>query len=108
MISPQDAGIGFELNSLTVPSTDSILHRLLNPDVLPVQEQATWLLDLDQALERLRAHDERLARIVECRFFAGLSEEETAAALDASVRTVQRGWARARAWLRTDLETGGM
>jgi RNA polymerase sigma factor (TIGR02999 family) len=76
----------------------------LDPEHLPVQQQADWLVDLDRALERLREHDERLARIVECRFFAGLSEEETAEAVGASLRTVQRGWTRARAWLRAELE----
>jgi RNA polymerase sigma factor (TIGR02999 family) len=76
----------------------------LDPERLPAQEQAAWLLDLDRALERLREHDERLARIVECRFFAGLSEDETAEAVGVSLRTVQRGWTRARAWLRAELE----
>lgn len=76
----------------------------VDPERLPAEAQAEWLLDLDRALERLRGHDERLARIVECRFFAGLSEEETAQALGASLRTVQRGWVRARAWLRAELE----
>jgi RNA polymerase sigma factor (TIGR02999 family) len=77
----------------------------VDPERLPAEAQAEWLLDLDRALERLRGHDERLARIVECRFFAGLSEEETAQALGSSLRTVQRGWVRARAWLRAELET---
>jgi RNA polymerase sigma factor (TIGR02999 family) len=77
----------------------------VDPERLPAEAQAEWLLDLDRALERLRAHDERLARIVECRFFAGLSEEETAQAVGASLRTVQRGWTRARAWLREELAT---
>jgi RNA polymerase sigma factor (TIGR02999 family) len=79
----------------------------LDPDFLPARAQAGWLLDLDEALERLRAHDERLVRIVECRFFGGLSEEETAEVVGASLRTVQRGWTRARAWLRADLEKPG-
>jgi RNA polymerase sigma factor (TIGR02999 family) len=65
--------------------------------------QAEWLLDLDRALDQLRRRDERLARIVECRFFAGMSEEETAEALGISLRTAQRGWMRARAWLRSGL-----
>jgi RNA polymerase sigma factor (TIGR02999 family) len=69
-------------------------------------EQAEWLLDLDRVLEQLRAKDERLARTVECRFFAGLSEEETAEALGVSLRTAQRNWMRARAWIRAEL-TGG-
>jgi len=67
------------------------------------QAQAEWLLDLDRSLELLRERDERLARTVECRFFAGLSEEETARALGVSLRTAQRNWMRARAWLRAEL-----
>ncbi len=64
------------------------------------------VLALDQALERLSEMDPRLVRVVECRYFAGLSEQETAEALDVSVRTVQREWFKARAWLRSQLETG--
>jgi RNA polymerase sigma factor (sigma-70 family) len=60
---------------------------------------------VDEALARLEAFDARLARIVECRFFAGLSEEETAEALGTSQRTVQREWARARAWLKDELRS---
>lgn len=73
---------------------------------IAIDDQAEWLLALDQALERMGAKNERLARIVECRFFAGLSEEETAAALDVSVRTVQRDWMRAKAWLQEELRAG--
>lgn len=63
----------------------------------------TRLLDLHEALERLAELDPRLPRVVECRFFAGLTEEETAAALGVSLRTVQRDWRAARAWLHEDL-----
>jgi len=69
--------------------------------------QAAWLLDLDRALDRLQERNERLARVVECRFFAGLSEEETAEALGVSLRTAQRDWTRARAWLRAELADEG-
>jgi len=69
---------------------------------------AEWILDLERALERLAARDERLARVVECRFYAGFSEEETAAALGCSVRTVERDWKRARARLRADLDGGAL
>jgi RNA polymerase sigma-70 factor, ECF subfamily len=65
---------------------------------------AEGLLDLDRALTELRARDPRLAQIFECRYFGGLSEEETATALHLSLRTAQRGWMRARAWLRASLE----
>lgn len=57
------------------------------------------LLDLDRALERLAALNPRHVRVVECRFFGGLSVEETAAALGTSARTVKHDWALARAWL---------
>ena len=64
------------------------------------------LLALDEALERLDAVRPRLRAIVEHRFFAGLSERETAAALGVSERTIQREWARARAWLYSELYPG--
>lgn len=62
-----------------------------------------WMLALDRALDRLAEIDERMARVVECRYFAGLSEQETADALASTLRTVQRDWRRARAWLREEL-----
>ena len=61
------------------------------------------LLDLEEALVRLEARDDRLCRVVECRCLAGLSIEETAAALDVSTATVKRDWAIARALLNRDL-----
>lgn len=70
---------------------------------LPAPEPEARLLALDGALDRLEALDERLARIVECRFFAGLTEEETAASLGVSLRTVQRDWKLARGWLHEEL-----
>jgi RNA polymerase sigma factor (TIGR02999 family) len=68
------------------------------------EHDAEGLLDLDRALGRLRDSDERLASVFECRYFGGLSEEETAQALGVSLRTAQRAWMRARAWLRAELE----
>jgi len=61
------------------------------------------ILSVDLALQKLEAVDARLARTVECRYFAGLSEEETADALGVSLRTAQREWFKARAWLRAEL-----
>jgi RNA polymerase sigma factor (sigma-70 family) len=58
---------------------------------------------VDRVLERLEKRDERLVRIVERRFFAGYTEQETATALGMSLRTVQRDWNRARAWLKEEL-----
>lgn len=65
------------------------------------------VLDVDAALEALGQKRPRLRQVVECRFFAGLSEEETAEALGVSVRTVQRDWLRARLWLEESLEGRG-
>ncbi|TDI48204.1 MAG: hypothetical protein E2P02_01550 [Acidobacteria bacterium] len=56
-----------------------------------------------RAIFKLRARNERLSRTVECRFFAGLSEQETAEALGVSLRTAQRNWMRTRAWIRSEL-----
>lgn len=61
------------------------------------------LLALDQALTRLEAQGERQCRVVECRYFAGLSLEETAAVLGTSVATVKRDWTFSRAWLNREL-----
>lgn len=61
------------------------------------------LLDIDDALNRLSHVDARLARVVECRFFGGLSEDEIAEALGVTRRTVQRDWAKAKMLLRRSL-----
>lgn len=62
------------------------------------------LVAVDEALTRLAAIDQRQARIVELRFFAGLNVEETAAALELSPATVKRDWSVARAWLARELQ----
>ncbi len=61
--------------------------------------RAVEILDLDEALTSLAARNERLSRLVEPRFFAGLTEEETARTLGTSERTVRRDWLKARAFL---------
>lgn len=61
------------------------------------------LLALDAAIERLGTESPRLADVVECRFFGGYNEEDTARALGISLRTVQRDWLKARAWLWREL-----
>ena len=70
---------------------------------IPVAERAAALVDLDEALQRLALVDARLAQIVECRFFAGLTESETAVALSVSQRTVAREWVVAKGWLFQEL-----
>jgi RNA polymerase sigma factor (sigma-70 family) len=62
------------------------------------------LLDLDEALTRLEQQDGEKAKLVKLRFFAGLTNEEAAAALGISTATAQRAWAYCRAWLRAEIE----
>jgi len=64
-----------------------------------VAPRACELLELDRALTELDALDARLARLVELRYFGGLSEQEVAAVLDVSRSTVTRDWQTAKAWL---------
>jgi len=72
-------------------------------DELPAQPPVDGILALDVALERLAAIDERRAKVVELRFFAGLSLEKIAGALNTSVSSVQRDWRFARSWLQVEL-----
>lgn len=74
---------------------------------VPAAEPGADLLAVDDALRKLAQEDERKARVVELRFFGGLSIEETAEALGVSVRTVHGDWAFARAWLYRTLTTHG-
>ncbi len=70
-------------------------------------ESAPDLLELDDALRRLSAMDAELGRIVELRFFAGLSVEDTARVLGSSTATITRAWRVARMWLARELEHSG-
>ena len=72
-------------------------------DELAVAQQSDQLVALDEALERLAAVNARLSQVVECRYFGGLTEAETAEALGITPRTVQRGWKKAREWLALEL-----
>jgi RNA polymerase sigma factor (TIGR02999 family) len=70
---------------------------------LSADDRAELLVALDEALDRLRTLDERQARVVECRFFGGMTEDETAEALGIGLRTAKRDWAKARSGLYTEL-----
>lgn len=74
-------------------------------DVAPFlsEQESDEVLALDAAIERLAAMDARAARVVEQRFYAGLSVEESAQLLGVSTKTVQRDWIAARAWLRKEV-----
>ena len=71
---------------------------------IPEKTESLDLLALDQALERLASFDEQQTRIVEMKFFGGLSIEETAEAMGISRATVKRDWALAKAWLFLEIK----
>ena len=73
-------------------------------DMASGREQSIDLLSLNEAMEKLNAQDRKLARIVELRFFGGLTVEETAEVMNVSQITVKRGWSMAKAWLRKEME----
>jgi RNA polymerase sigma-70 factor (ECF subfamily) len=73
---------------------------------LAAEDRADLLLALDEALTRLNALDSRQAQVVECRFFGGMTEEETAAALGIGLRTAKRDWAKAKSWLYREIYPG--
>jgi len=83
------------------------LHVPVSPEDGAVQANGEAaiesLIDLDRALEELATISERQARVIECRFFGGMTVEETAEALDISAATVKRDWQLARAWLNREL-----
>lgn len=76
-------------------------------DLVVAEAPTSNLLALNEAMERLEALDARWSRVVECRFFAGMSIEETAEALGISPASVKRDWALARAWLNRELGSPG-
>jgi RNA polymerase sigma factor (TIGR02999 family) len=82
-------------------------RNLIALDEAPVFSEASSnaVLRVDEALEKLAKIDERLARMVELRFFGGMTIEDTAQAMDVGLNTVKRDWARAKAWLKDELES---
>ena len=72
----------------------------LHPDITPFEDEPPDLIAIDRGLDELREQSERMAKIVELRFFAGLQMEAVAQLLDISKSTVDREWRVARAWLR--------
>lgn len=72
---------------------------------IEAEQRSEDLIDLNDALERLADMDERLSKVVEYRYFGGLSEAEIADVLEVSERTVRRDWVKARAWLHKELHS---
>jgi RNA polymerase sigma factor (TIGR02999 family) len=80
------------------------LRRIsLADDIAVVDHRLDELIELDDALARLERFDPRLARVVECRFFGGLTVQETASALGMAPRTVDRAWQKAKGWLYREI-----
>jgi RNA polymerase sigma factor (TIGR02999 family) len=75
----------------------------LDETMVAADDSSEMLVALDDALTRLAAVDGRLAQVVECRYFGGLTEEETAEALQVTARTVRRDWVKAKEWLYREL-----
>ena len=87
-----------------VRSEGGEFEKISLEDALPFSpERPDQLVALDEALSRLAGFDPRQARIVELRFFGGLTESETAEVLGVSSRTVKRDWSVAKAWLHGEL-----
>jgi RNA polymerase sigma factor (sigma-70 family) len=80
-----------------------LAHDTLSAVDAELQQEATELIELDNLLSRLELDHPSYARVFECRYFAGLSEQETADALNLSLRTAQREWNQARQWLAEHL-----
>ena len=76
----------------------------LDPELVPAQSRGIDLVGLDEALSKLSALDSQQGRLVELRFFGGLSIEEAAVVLGVSPATVKREWVTARAWLLRELK----
>ena len=74
------------------------------PEISGAPDEA--VVRINEALQELAQLSPRLAQVVECRFFAGYDDTETAQALGLTDRTVRRDWVKARAWLRRELDTG--
>lgn len=79
------------------------IHVSLNEDLDGADPKVVELLTLDQALNRLERRNERMAQVVECRFFGGMPSSEIAQAMSLSIRTVERDWIKARAYLLAEL-----
>jgi RNA polymerase sigma factor (TIGR02999 family) len=77
----------------------TLRHITLDDELTVANDRAESLLELHEALDYLETIDERLARVVECRFFGGMTEQETAEALHITERTVRRDWVKARGLL---------
>jgi RNA polymerase sigma factor (TIGR02999 family) len=93
------------LDEVELPSVDRTAerHRTADPAAMGAGDGEAILAALEGALRRLEESHARQCRVVECRFYGGLTVEQTAVALGTSPRTVKRDWAFAQAWLKREL-----
>jgi RNA polymerase sigma factor (TIGR02999 family) len=91
-------------NRMAAKRGGSAPRLVLDPELAPAQNPGIDLVALDDALGRLSTLDPQQGRLIELRFFGGLSIEETAVVLGVSPATVKREWATARAWMRRELK----
>lgn len=89
--------------ALSATKRDGGLRTELTPNIALTEENVHDILAVDEALSRLKTVDSRQRQVVELRYFAGLSNDETAAVLGVDVRTIKRDWQVARAWLHSQL-----
>jgi RNA polymerase sigma factor (TIGR02999 family) len=82
---------------------EGVRPEVLDEELHGAGEEEESIIEVHEAVERLAAIDSRLAQVVDCRFFAGYTEQDTATALGITERTVRRDWTKARAWLRVAL-----
>jgi len=83
-------------------------HIPINEEVLQISLESDSIIRLDEALDELRQFDEKLAEIVDLRFFAGLSMDDISTMTGVSLRTVNRNWAKARGWLYEKMNSEGI
>jgi len=86
---------------------DSVKYASIDSDDWTIEERASLLLAVDRALDRLEHHEGLQAKVAECRFFGGMTEEETADALGIAARSAKRDWVKAKVWLHNELAGEG-
>lgn len=105
-LAMRHALVSHALERLTAKRGGGAAHVPLTGSLDAAETADASLVALDDALEVLSKQSLRLAQVVECRFFAGYDEAETAVALGTSERTVRRDWSLARAWLQREMKDG--
>ena len=105
-LAMRHALVNHAIARLAVKRGDGAPHVSITEGLGVAAEDDSAMVSLNEALVRLAETSLRLAQVVECRYFAGYDEVETARALGISERTVRRDWALARAWLHRELADG--